>query len=724
MARLEWRPIPDFVAEQTGQDYTIRNIKQYLVNPIGVGVTAEGFGGVSATISGNNLIISEFGTLTDNPYIVLTASRPASPSAYLPADTEIARTFINVRLLPKTTGDGQDGVGTEIIYAVTDQDSIPNTQLPDNSWGYNNGGSVGGLTWHTDPQSVSAATPNQFVAERHVIGTPDDGDDVDDDWSAPALWSNFAEDGEDGTAGDDGVGTETVYAVTNANSIPNGQLPNNTWGYGNGGTQGGLTWHATPPSVTASNPNLFAAQRTVIGTPNVGDDVDDTWSMPQLFSRYAEDGEDGVGIDGDDGVGAETLYAVTNANSIPNGQLPNNTWGYENGGTQGGLTWYTTPPAISATTPNLFITQRTVIGTPSSGDSVDDTWSTPQLFSRYAEDGEDGDDGDDGVGRETLYAITNANTIPSTQLPSNTWGYNRGGTQGGLTWHTTPQAVSSNNRNQFIVQRQVIGAPNSGDTVPDTWSAPALWSRYAQDGQHGIGTPGEDGVGTEIIYAVSSENALGGSHLPDNSWGYNRGGTAPSGTVWHTTPQAVSETNPNQFIATRQVIGTPADGENVPDTWSAPALWSNFAEDGEDGEDGTGGGAGEADLWDYGTYTRTRGNADVVDFSGATEVTGGTSETRDISPPLLPPNHSIETVRGTLTGKRESPPQIAVGSVTKNENMLRLNILKHRTDQAGSIQNMHVYFQGQYQLLQTYRQQSRSTASRRNSAFDKDNGIF
>ena len=339
MARLEWRPIPDFVAEKTGQDYTIRNIKQYLINPIGVGVTAEGFGGVSATISGNNLIITEFGTPTDNPYIVLTASRPVSPAAYLPADTEIARTFINVRLIPKATTpeDGEDGVGTEIVYAVTDQNSIPSTQYPDNNWGYNNGGTIGGLTWHTDPQSVSSATPNQFIAERQVIGTPD-------------------------------------------------------------------------------------------------------------------------------------------------------------------------------------------------------------------------------------------------------------------------------------------------------------------------------------------------------------------------------------------------DGNNVTDTWSTPALWSRYAEDGEDGKDGTDG-AGEAGLWDYGTWTRTRGNADVVDFSGATEVSGGASETRDISPPLLPSNHSMENVRGTLTGKRESPRQIAVGYVTKNDNMLRLGILKHRTDQAGSIQNMHIYFQGQYQLLQTSQGQSQS-ASRKSSAFDKKNNIF
>ena len=452
--RLQWYPIPDFVFNKNddGNDYVVRQIGRFLVNPIGVGVTAEGFGGVSATISGNNLIINEFGTWTDNPYVVLTASRPVSPSAYLPADTEIARILVKVRLITKSPGE--DGVGTEIVYAVTDQDSIRNTQYPDNAWGYNNGGTVGGLTWHTDPQSVSAATPNQFIAERQVVGTPDDGDTVDDEWSKPALWSNFAEDGTDG-----------------------------------------------------------------------------------------EDGEDGT-------------------------------------------------------------------------------------------DGTDGTDGEDG----------------------------------------------------------------------------------------------EDGVGTETIYAVSVEDTLGGSQLPDNAWGYNNGGTASSGLIWHTTPQPVSETNPNQFIATRQIIGTPSTGDSIDDDWSMPALWSNFAEDGKDGKDGTDGtdgedGAGEADLWDYGTWTRTRGNADVVDFSGATEVTGGASETKDISPPLLPDDHGMENVRGTLTGKRESPRQIAVGYVTKNDNMLRLSILKHRTDQAGAIQSMNIYFQGQYQLLQTSQQQSQST-SRRSSAFDKDNGIF
>ena len=334
-------------------------------------------------------------------------------------------------------------------------------------------------------------------------------------------------------------------------------------------------------------------------------------------------------------------------------------------------------------------------------------------------------DGEDGVGTEIVYAVTNQNSIPSTQYPDNNWGYNNGGTIGGLTWHTDPQSVSSATPNQFIAERQVIGTPDDGESVTDTWSTPALWSRYAEDGEDGTGTPGsdgDDGVGTEIIYAVSSENTLSGSHLPDNAWGYNNGGTAPSTLIWHTSPQAVSETNPNQFIATRQVVGTPADGDTVDDNWSTPRLWSRYAKDGKDGKDGTDG-AGEAGLWDYGTWTRTRGNADVVDFSGATEVSGGASETRDISPPLLPSNHSMENVRGTLTGKRESPRQIAVGYVTKNDNMLRLGILKHRTDQAGSIQNMHIYFQGQYQLLQTSQGQSQS-AARKSSALEKKNNIF
>ena len=74
-ATLEFYPLPTQTFPLTGHDYTIRNIRRYLQNPVDVTLEAEGFGGLEARIIGNNLIISQTGVLADQPYVVLTATR-------------------------------------------------------------------------------------------------------------------------------------------------------------------------------------------------------------------------------------------------------------------------------------------------------------------------------------------------------------------------------------------------------------------------------------------------------------------------------------------------------------------------------------------------------------------------------------------------------------------------------------------------------------------------
>ena len=88
--------------------------------------------------------------------------------------------------------DGEDGIGEERIYAITDTDSIAASKSPDNAWGYNDGGTVDGLEWHTTFQSPTSSNPNLFIATRQIIGIPSDSDTVDDDWTTPVLFNQYA----------------------------------------------------------------------------------------------------------------------------------------------------------------------------------------------------------------------------------------------------------------------------------------------------------------------------------------------------------------------------------------------------------------------------------------------------------------------------------------------------------------------------------------------------
>ena len=74
-ATLEFYPLPTQTFPLTGHDYTIRNIRRYLQNPVDVTLEAEGFGGLDAQVVGNNLIISQIEALSDQPFVVLTATR-------------------------------------------------------------------------------------------------------------------------------------------------------------------------------------------------------------------------------------------------------------------------------------------------------------------------------------------------------------------------------------------------------------------------------------------------------------------------------------------------------------------------------------------------------------------------------------------------------------------------------------------------------------------------
>ena len=86
---LGWKPIPPFTFnENDAGEYRRRQIGRYLVNPREATISAEGHGGITASVVRNTLVINESGTLSDDPYVVLTATR----------DSDIARVSVPVQI--------------------------------------------------------------------------------------------------------------------------------------------------------------------------------------------------------------------------------------------------------------------------------------------------------------------------------------------------------------------------------------------------------------------------------------------------------------------------------------------------------------------------------------------------------------------------------------------------------------------------------------------------
>ena len=308
------------------------------------------------------------------------------------------------------------------------------------------------------------------------------GADVEENWREPVIVGRFGEDGEDGldgvagADGDDGAGVEYIFLRTATPSLTAGQQPLNSWGFDS--PERG--WSDGAPSLTAALPYLWRVQRRVEGVPAFNSQVTDNWSAGAIVGRFGSDGEDGLdgvaGADGDDGAGVEYIFLRTATPSIPAGQQPLNSWGFDN--PQSG--WSDGAPSITASFPYLWRVQRRVEGVPAFNAQVSDNWSSGAIVGRYGPDGEDGldgvagadgTDGEAGDGVEYIFLRTADPTV--TSQPSNAWTFDN--PQSG--WSDGAPSLSAAFPYLWRAARAVEGQPDRGDAVTDNWSNPVIVGR-------------------------------------------------------------------------------------------------------------------------------------------------------------------------------------------------------------------------------------------------------
>ena len=438
------------------------------------------------------------------------------------AGTAVEDTWSSPVVVGRFGADGKDGPGTEEIFART---SGPRPPTPSNAWGYDqpqNG-------WTDGAPTLTADLHTLWRSDRQVVGQPAAGTAVEDTWSSPVVVGRFGADGKDGP------GTEEIFART---SGPRPPTPSNAWGYDQ--PQNG--WTDGAPTLTADLHTLWRSDRQVVGQPAAGTAVEDTWSSPVVVGRF--------GADGKDGPGTEEIFART---SGPRPPTPSNAWGYDqpqNGWTDGA-------PTLTADLHTLWRSDRQVVGQPAAGTAVEDTWSSPVVVGRF------GADGKDGPGTEEIFARTSG---PRPPTPSNAWGYDQ--PQNG--WTDGAPTLTADLHTLWRSDRQVVGQPAAGTAVEDTWSSPVVVGRFGADGK--------DGPGTEEIFA-RTDGAT--PTAPSNSWGYDQ----PRSGWTDGAPTLTADLH-TLWRSDRQVVGQPAAGTAVEDTWSSPVVVGRFGADGKDGDPG------------------------------------------------------------------------------------------------------------------------------------------
>ena len=412
--------------------------------------------------------------------------------------------------------EGDDGNGVEYIFAATATTvtTIPNNQLPLNTWNFDQPQTRNNLAWKDGVAGtgLGEAKPRLWRAQRRVPGSPVAGTAPDTstwgDWTTPEVVSEF------------GYGFEYVFAVTeeSVTAIPTNQRPSNAWGFDEGGTAGTLVWTDGAPDLTDDKPVLWRAQRRLAGIPAAGAAVAANWTVPVIVARRGapgvagadgSDGLDGIdGVEGDDGQGVEYVFAATAASvtTIPTNQLPLDTWNFDQPQTRNTLAWKdgVEGTGLGEAKPKLWQAQRRVPGSPATGTAPDTStwgsWTTPEAVSEF------------GYGFEYVFAVTAADvtSIPNSQLPSNAWGFDSGGTSGGLTWSDSAPLITTARPILWRAQRRLAGIPAAGAAVSANWSTPARVAILGTDGEAGNdGVDGDDGLDGEpgrrglSAYAVS-----------------------------------------------------------------------------------------------------------------------------------------------------------------------------------------------------------------------------
>ena len=214
---------------------------------------------------------------------------------------------------------------------------------------------------------------------------------------------------KDGADGEDGGGTEFIFARTAAANPPT--LPNNTWAY----DRPQAPWSDGLPTLSATYPYGWLCTRKIEGTARIDGE---NWSSPRIAFRHGADGSRGPqgfpgtrgakGLQGDDGEGREYIFCLHNAATLPSGQHPSNSWGYDQPGSRGGKTWYDAAPDLTETNRHLFWSQRTIEGVPRRGASVSGSWSTPSVLAHWGRDGRQGTPGVDA--QPTVGAVARRTT--------------------------------------------------------------------------------------------------------------------------------------------------------------------------------------------------------------------------------------------------------------------------------------------------------------------------
>ena len=365
---------------------------------------------------------------------------------------------------------GMDGDGYEYIFTRTaDVDKVPaipsSIQQNDYIPTISNGGSTD-YNWSDDPKGVNETYKAEWTCKR--VRT----DGVWSDFSTPALWSNW---GEQGLSGG-----HYQYRWKVSSTKPNTTPDNDS------------SWSTNSEQTIEQGQYVWQIQRFV--NP---DGTTTAWgNIIRLTGADGKDGEDGNSI--------EFLYARNSTGKIPEKPADNQTTDWTGRGPDG-TEWTDNPQGV---TPNItyeYVCQRYK----NKATQLWESYSTPGIWARYAERGKDGDgyeyiyirqstwksQGQLNPSSDPVY-IADGNIYPPADVESDAYQTDDYVPNG---YSDNPETVNSSIKYQYVWARKKEGGKWKA------WKNGSLWTNFAVDGEQGEpGTPGAPGGSITVSGAPAS----------------------------------------------------------------------------------------------------------------------------------------------------------------------------------------------------------------------------
>lgn len=446
----------------------------------------------------------------------------------------------------KWGANGQDGDGVEYIYQRTKTGVPPvKPELSEQTPDYIPPSQPGEENWTDNPTGVDTTFLFEWVSQRKYNGA----DKVWGEFSNPALWAKY---GEDGTSGDT---IKIMYAKTSSSSEQPSVVKDNA--------NPGSNWGSVIPSYSGTEAIWGLTGQFTFDNQLIGE-----WQGPYLITGTA--GKDGTPVN-------YKTYVYKLSETKPNKPTGNDP---ENPGD--GWVDY----------PNSTGQWWQCIGSVNGQTGLVTEWSEVIILN-----GRDGT-AQDGKFTEFRFAKSTNNEAPnidkSVRTPSG--------------WTLTPPEINTGLNESLWMTKATI---NPDDTLSGEWSDPVRISgEQGPQGDTGPAGPegpaGSQGVSgipgkyIEVRYCLGTEDSYDGTYYPSND-------REPSG--WLLSVPTTTEEKP--YIWFIQATITYADNDDytgtVKNSWSLPSLLSGInglpGATGPQGPQGVPGPAG-ADGTTYYTWIR------------------------------------------------------------------------------------------------------------------------